>query len=404
MRGVAALVAGLAMASAAQARPASSERMFQQLAPAPCAKPLAETGKALAFGDSLTAAQREQLMGAIFLTLHSGDGNNQWPEKEVEAAPACAIARFAAADVVWTINGGGSGLPLRWVRAPGRDELFFLVEGPGLADAGAWNTGGRRGLPTVSAKPAYFLVGRMIGLNFIAKIYDGPPAPRQMADDIAALIDLESRPLAIHDAVGDAITLFRPTTGPQAEIFRPQDILPEDGFAALYLPDEKLFTWNDDGAYVMAGSGFACAKAYGKFERELVGVFNPSPEKLELSCNLKTDTGRTTVFVTRQPDTSRDKANWAYTIKAYQDETGVARKLSDPPTGPRSTLQAGKTWIAKDGFVISIFILRRGDYVYQINQEHSGDELEAGGEAAIAILDQIDLPDAKSADGWRARR
>ncbi len=408
MRRLAALMTGLVACAAATTATAQAqpERMFQlmpQAGPA-CAASLSETGKALVFGETLDAAQREQLMGAIFLTLHSTEGNDQWPQKEVEAASACPIARFAADDLVWTISGGAAGLPLRWARAPGRDEVFFLVQGPALAEAGAWNASGRRGLPAASSKPGYYLVGRMIGVNFIAKLYDGPPSAQVLANDIAAVLELETPPLAVHDAVGDAITLFKPVEGAQAEIFRPQDVLAEDGFAALYLPDDRFFTRNEDGAFVMSGSGFACAKAYGKFERELVGVFDPSPEKLELSCNLKTETGATTVFVMRQPDTSKDKANWAYSIKAYQDETGVYRKLSDPPTGPRTTLQAGKTWISKDGLVVSVFILRRGEYVYQINQEHPAEEMEAGGEAALAILDQIDLSDAKSADGWRARR
>lgn len=409
MRSLAGVMAAVSLAALgqpalAQAKP---ERMFQLVTqPAsPCTAPLAETGQPIAFGEVLDDAQRGAMLSALFLTLHNPSGADAWPQKELETAPPCPVARFDASDLVWTISGGAAGLPVRWIRAPGRDDLFFLVPGPGLADARAWDSAGRQGLPASRGAPAYYLIGRMIGVNFLVKAYDGPPSARRLADDVAALLDDGAAPLAVHDPVGDAVSLFVPTeSGVQSEIFRPQDILHEDGFAALYFPDGRYFTDGEDGAFLMRGSGFGCGKAYGKFERDVVGVHNPTDYDLELSCRLRSQTGSTTVYVTHRADTSRDKASWDLTIRAYQDDTGVARKLTDPPTGPRSTFQAGRNWIDRDGVVQTVLFLRRGEYVYQINQEHPPEEIQAANEALTALLEQIDLPDARSADGWRARR
>lgn len=401
-------VLGLAAAlSVLSASPASAERMFQLTSPAAaCAPALAETGKPLTLPGTLDDAARGALVSALFLALHDPSGVDTWPQKEIEAAPPCQVARFDADERIWTISAAAAPGPLRWVRGPSDDQgFFFLVKAPGLADAQAWNRGGRQGLPVASAPPLYLLVGRAMGANFVVRAYDGPPSARQLADDVAGLVEGQLAPLAYHDPVGDAVSLFVPTaSGLQSEILRPQDIAAASGFAALFFPDEHFFKAGEDDAYVMLGSGFACPEAYGKFRRELVGVLDPTPDSLSLSCNLETDTGTTIVYVTRRPDAAGDKALWEQTIKDLERETGVARKLTNPPTGPRQVMQAGRNWIDSNGVVQVLFFLRRGEYVYEIRQQHPPEETTSGGESLIAILEQIDLPDPRTADGWRARR
>lgn len=391
----------------AQAQPAAkAERMFQEMTAA-CAAPLGEAGKPIRLGQTLDDGQRAALLGAIFLALHDPTGADAWPEREVAAAPPCPVARFEAGDLIWTISGGGADLPVRWVRAPNREDFFFLAKGPALSDAGVWAQGGRRGLPAANAPPAYYLVNRASGMNYVVQAFDGPPSARRIAEAVGRVFeDGADYLIAVHDPVGDAITLFVETESRvQAEIFRPQDIAPGgELFAGLYLPDEHFFTWGEDDAIVMRGSGFSCARSYGPFEREMVGVHNPAEASLDLSCQLEGEPGRMAVFVTHGPDASRDKAAWANKIRSLEEQTGVARKLESPPKGPRKQIQAGRTWLDNGGSLQLVLFLRRGDYVYEIRQTHAPQALQGANEALLAVLNQIDLPDARTADGWKARR
>ena len=393
------------MVTAAQAQ-SGPGRMFQAVPPAACASPLGDTGKPIPFGDQpLSDAQRGAFVSAIFLTLHDPAGDDHWPKKEIEAAPGCPVARFTTEEVVWTINAGGAGVPLRWADAATREELFFLAKGPSLAEAEAWDRGGRRGLPAAPPSPTYYLIGRIAGLNFVAQAYDGPPSMERMADDIAALVDGDAPPLAVHDPAGDAISLFVPTeSGQQAEVIRPQDITADSGVALLFFPDGRFFTDGDDGAYVMAGSGFACPTAYGDFKRDMVSIYNASTEALELSCRLEGEQRVLTITVMRSPDASGDKARWEAAIRAAEQDTGIARKLANPPTGPKSGIQAGRNWVDNDGFVQTMLYLRGGEYVYELIQANKPDDIQAANAALLAVIEQIDLPDARSAEGWRARR
>lgn len=399
------LITGLPVLAAqpafAQAKP---ERMFQQMAAA-CAAPLAETGKPIVLKTPLDPATRGALISAIFLTLHDPSGPGRWPEKEIEAAQPCAVARFEVADAIWTLNSGSGRLPVRWAGATGHDDFFFVMRGPSLSDARAWDQGGRQGLPAASNAPAYYLVGRDRGANYIGQIYDGPPSARRIADDIAELLETDRRAIAVHDPVGDAISLLIPLEdGPQAEILRPQDIAGADGFAALYVPDDHLITWGDDAAFVMRGSGFVCPRAFGTYERQVLGVYDPDDARLNMACMLESDTGWATIYVTRQPDASKDKLLVNAGLKELEKAVGVAARLTDPPQGPKAQVQIGRNWVDNQGRVQVVLFLRRGEYTYDIRQVHPKADIQAGGEALIAILNQIDLPDARTAEGWRARR
>ncbi|MGA0607101.1 hypothetical protein ACO2Q0_14000 [Phenylobacterium sp. VNQ135] len=346
-------------------------------------------------------------MSAIFLTLHNPAGADLWPEEEVGKAPPCPVARFTADDRVWTISGGSGNLPVRWIRAPDRPDIFFLMTGPALADAEAWDKAGRRGLPSASAKPGYYLVSRRQGMNFLIKAYDGPPSARTLADDATALLQRKAPPLAVHDPVGDAISLYMPTeAGDQVEIFRPQDI-GAGGYAAIYYPDGHFFTYpaaEDDDSYVMRGSGFACTEAMGSFKRRRVGIHSPSDAGLELGCELTSDNGYMDILVTHRPSPAQDKATWEAAIAEFEKETGVLRRLSAPKMGPRESFQGGRNWLGAEGNVYLIFFMRRGEYVIEIRQMHDRESLEGANQALMALLEQVDLPDAKSAEGWRARR
>jgi len=399
--GLAALICASAIASGgAQAQPGPS-RMFQASPPAACATALPDTGKSLKFEEQLTEAQRGALVSAIFLALHAPTGDDSWPARELAGAAPCPVARFVTGDTVWTIHGGGPELPPRWIRAPSDNEsFFFLMKGPALADAEAWNQAGRRGLPAATATPGYYLIARMDGLNYVLKMYDGPPGMERLADDIADLMDGSEPPVAVHAPVGDAISLFVPTeNGRQVEIIRPQDIAASGGYATLLFPDGELFAYDDNNAYVMAGSGFACAESYGEFERSVVAVHDPNLASLDLACLLSGDVGDLRIAVTRTPDKSADKAIWEATIRALEQQSGVARRLPNPPTGPRSQIQAGRQWLDNDGVVQTVLLLRRGEYIYGLHQMSRPESIDAANAALLALLEQIDLAAPRPADG-----
>lgn len=383
------LIASLALAGSATAAAAAPDRMFQALPPAACAAALAETGRPLKISEPLDETARGGLLAGTYLALYE-PGVGGALAKSVEAATPCPIARFAADDVVWTISAGGADAPLRWVKAPGRNEVFALVKGVGLADAAAWNRG-RVGLPGASGPAAYYLVGLVNGQNYVVQIYDAPPSAKVLADDIAPLVEGESAPLTVHDPTGDAVTLFRDTaSGSQADLFRPDELGPGRA-ATFFLPDGRLFTLKGDD-YVMRGSGFACRPAYGAFKRDRLAVQDVSDANLDLACQLLTDNSVTTVWVTHLPDASDDKARFERQIRAAEAETGVAKKLANPPTGRNATFAAGRNWLDKDGAVQVDFFIRRGEYVYEIRQSHTREELDAASDALIALAVEITRP------------
>lgn len=360
-------------------------RLFQVAdGAAQCGAALGDTGKPITPAQPLTEADRKALLAALFITLHDPTVD------DVRALPAdsCPVARFGADDVVWTIHGGRGAQPLRWVSTSARPDWFFLVPGPSLPDAAAWDAT-RQGLPRLSTAPAYYLVGVADGINFLLQAYDGPPSMRRMSDDIAALLEGGAAPLAAHDPTGDVVSLFLTTvSGPQAEVFRPTEL--DDGrVGGLFMPDDGLVRLGDGGAFVFRGSDFACRPDYGPLTRFRVGVGLPQDDGRELSCQLRSDDVVMTVIVSHRPDGSADKAIWADEIRNAEETYGVRTKLRGPPTGRGSPIGAGRTWIDSDGLVQLVLFLRDGEYVYEIRQSHRDEAIEAAMAALKQVVDQI---------------
>lgn len=395
------LMAALAcLATPLAAGAADAPRMFQDLPPVTCGTPLSGRGKPVAIREPLDEAARAGLMAGLFLTLHDPTGEGP-PDADLKAALACPVAKFAADDRVWTIHSGAGGAPLRLITSPDQEDLFMLVKGPALSDAAAWN-GRRQGLPAAAAPPAYYLVLLSGQLHFLVRLYDAPPTMQMVADDVIALVDGDARPMASYEAAGGTVNLVLETsTGPQAEFFRPGVL--GDG-ATLFYADGRLATDGPDGALVFRGSGFACRREYGAFQRERIYVFDASDEKLDLACVLEAETGFTHVYVSHRPDASRDRAAWAETIRALEKETGVSRKLANPPTGADGPIQGGRTWIDKDDKVQLILFMRRGPYVYEVRQEHPLDEYDPASETLMALIRQIGVPAPASGEAWRRKR
>lgn len=395
------LMAALAcLATPVAVMAADNARMFQALPPVACGTALPGGGKAIALKEPLDAAARAGVMAGLFLTLHDPTGRGL-PDADVKAALSCPIAKFTAVDRVWTIHSGAGGAPLRLVSSPESEELYLLMKGPALTDAAAWSRS-RQGLPTATAPPAYYLIGFSNSVQFLVRLYDGAPTMQTVASDIGALLEGEATPIATYQQAGGTVNLILETrAGPRAEFFRPGEL--GDG-ATLYFADGRLVTDGPDGALVFRGSGFACRPEYGAFERGGVYVFDGAEEKLDLGCALETEKGFTNVYVTYQPDASRDKADWAETIRALEKEAGVARKLTNPPTGADAPIQAGRTWIDKEDNVQLILFMRRGPYVYGVRQAHPLDEVDPASETLMALIEQIGVPAPAAGEAWRRKR
>jgi hypothetical protein len=395
----AALTLMFAIPSSAEAE---SGRMFQALPARACGTPLAETGKAIPLKEPLSEVQRNGLMAGLFLTLHDPTGQG-WSEADIKAASACPMARFAADDVIWTIQSGAGNAPVRLITSSGREEAYFLVRGPALADAAAWSTT-RRGVPGASTPPAYYLLADAGNSVYsLIQIYDGPPPMTLVADDIAAISEPGRLAIATYGESGSAVTLLRRVAqGSQAELFRPAD-LGETG-ATIYLPDGR-FVSQSGGDFVFRGSGFACRPAYGKFERTTLLILNTSDETLELGCGLETEESWTMVYATRMP-AARDKAYMAERIKSEEEAVGVARKYGNLPTGRGSPLQGGRVWVDSNGAVQMIVFIRRGEYLFEIRQTATPADADSGGDTVVELMNQIAAApsDEPNADAWRSKR
>lgn len=388
MRLIVSLFAAIALTAGAGGAHAAADHMFQSLPPAACAAKDAEPGKPIRLPDPLDEAARSGLLAGTYLSLYE-PGVGGGLAKAVQAAPACPVARFAADDVVWTVHSDAAS-GIRWIKAPSREELFVVVKGPSLADAAAWNRT-RTGAPLLSGGPDYYLISVAQGQNFVIQIYDGMPSAKALADDLAPLLEGETAPLSAHDPSGDAVTLFREVRGgAQADLFRPDELTGEQA-AVIYLPDGRLFTQRGED-YVMRGSGFACRREYTGFKRDRLAISDPGEAGLELGCVLATDTGSTYVWVTRLPNSRGDKQLFEQHIRQAEQETGVAKKLSNPPSGGNNPISAGRNWIDKDGRVQVDFFLRQGEYAYEIRQSHTVDELEPASKTLMALIEQITAP------------
>lgn len=402
------LIATLAnLATPFSAAAADDPRMFQALPAAACGTPLAAAGKPLTFKAPLDEAGRAGLMAGLFLTLHDPTGQG-WSEADLKTAGRCPVARFAAGDVIWTLFSGAGNAPVRVAIATGREDAFFLVQGPSPIDAAAWSRT-RRGLPGATAPPAYYLVSQQgDGPFFLFKVYDGPPAAPLLADDIAAAVEGKAEGLGVYGDEGGAVSLLLDTAaGPRAELFRPAGISVSTP-ATLFAPDGRLVTEAGNGDWVFRGSGFACRPAYGPFERIRVQVLDISDGGLDLACTWSTEDSWTVVDATFMPDKSKDKAYTAERIRQEEEAFGVTRRFSKMQPARDDPVLAGRWWMDKDGQVQTMYVLRGGDYLFEVRQGLGNQsEIDAGSNVALALIEQISttaLPAPTPGEAWRRKR
>ncbi|MCR5880473.1 hypothetical protein [Phenylobacterium sp. J367] len=397
-----ALIAALALLGVqTSAQAAERAQMFQAAPTSGCGTALQGTGKPAALTAPLNEVQRTGLLGGVFLAM-SGSGAG-WTEGDVEAALACPVARFVAGERVWTIHSGAGTAPLRIVTAQGAETSYVFLRGPNLADAATWHAS-RGASPVTTTGPAYYLAGLSDGVAYIARIYDAPPTMEALADDITDAEIGDAIPLAAYSLAGGVVSLIlEADSGPRAEIFRPADLNGEQ-MATMFLPDGRLVSQGDEGDFVFKGSGFRCPPAFGAFERQSLSVLNADEERLNLGCNLATETAGLSVFVMRAPDTSGDKRYWNDEISRSQQATGVTRKISLPPMGPKRAIQAGSNWLDKDGRMQVVLFARRGDYVVEVRQTYELADSEPASKALMALADELDRMGAGDVEASRSPR
>lgn len=356
-------VAGLALAMIFGTM-SQAAAQTQSAAPA-CGAKLEGAGTPLEFASPLPEDDRIGLLASVHLALNDSTGRGAWPISEIDIAPPCEIASFPVGDDTWVISAGEGYAPPRWARAKGRDETYYLTTGPSVADARAWST--TPGAPATGlARPLYYLVGAADGLHFVFKVYRGAPGGKQLADDLVEAITEKTAPVAVYDSRGNAASLFLLTRSRRTSWIYQSERLTGDRSAVLYGPDGVFFFPAPGEATILRGSDLQCDARYGKFELFRLGLLNPDDRELDLACFYYHGDNNLSIFSSRLPDASDDRRVFASLIKSTQDEDGVSARLPGFETGAREILQAGRAWVDKSGMGQGIWLMRRGEYVYEI--------------------------------------
>lgn len=361
------------------------------LARAACSGAWEGDGAPLAIRHGLNEADRRALSATVFLGLDDPGGVGVWPTAEINMAPPCELARFEAAGVTWVVSGGEAPAPLKWVRAEGRDEVFFIAKAPALTDAGRWAVAKTPWIAPM-AKPVYLLAGATENHHFVFKVYDGLPGLKRLSDDLVGAIDGSAAPLAALDRLGSAVSLFLETeTGRAAEIYRPGH-LNRDRTATLYGPDGHYFAPLPGGVVSLSGSGLYCAARLGGFQRMRLIAIDLRSESLDLGCSYETvGNDIVSVFSQRLTDPTADKAYIAYQIEVSEREAGVARRIGrSNPTGP-----AGHQWVDDAGVRHAIWFRRSGEFMIEVHatfDTESSDDVSALADSLLSnrLRDNVD--------------
>ena len=176
--------------------------------------------------------------------------------------------------------------------------------------------------------------------------------------------------------------------------------------ATLFAPDGALVTEAGNGDWVFRGSGFVCRPAYGPFARIRLQVLDISDQGLDLACTWSTQDSWTVVDATFMPDKSKDRAYIAERIRQEEEAYGVTRRFSKMQPGRDEPVLAGRWWMDKDGQVQTMYVLRGGDYLFEVRQGLASQaEIDAGNSVALALIEQISTAAAPAAgEAWRRKR
>lgn len=362
-------------------------------AAAACDSPLPGPGAPLAVSAPATAADRQALSAAVFLSLSDDGGRTDWPWREMEGAPPCPVSAFRVDGVAWQVSGGEGAAPLRWARAQGSDVHYWLVRGPTPAEARPWAATRRNGSATGAS--ATYLVGSDGGLQFVMRIYEGAPDARRFADDVTAAITGKLLPIAAYDPIGNAVSLsLAVPDGVTGELFRTALIGPQR-HATLLGPDGHYFTPIENGVR-LRGSDLICGDAYGPFKQTRLVVLAPDDAALDLGCSLYSREGWISIFSTRRPDTSADRANFHEVIRAAQADAGVRGRPVIGRWSKKNAIRASAAWIDKDERGQGIWFIRRGEYVVEIRATFDQDETDAVYDLVAAVLQNTPPPPSRS--------
>ena len=341
-----------------------------------CGARLDGKGTTLTFASPLPEEDRIGLMASIHLALNDRSGRGTWPTSEIDIALPCQIANFPVGEDTWEISAGEGFAPPRWARAKGHDETYFLAPGPSLAEARAWAADPNA---TVANLPPsiYYLAATTDNMLFVFKAYQGSPDGKRLADDIFDVIAGKTPPIAAYDPKGTASSLFLLTQSRRtSHVYRP-DRLTGDLSAKLYGPDGYFFSPMPGEAVLLRGSDLTCDDRHGEFTLTSLSVIRPEDQGLDLSCHYEGGESFITIFSSHLPDVRDDRRIFDRAIKNIQDDGGVAMKLQSFNTGTKQILQAGKSWVDKSGAGQGLWIMRRGEYVYEIRATFTETESKA---------------------------
>ena len=148
----------------------------------------------------------------------------------------------------------------------------------------------------------------------------------------------------------------------------------------------------------MRGSGLLCAARYGSLVRERLTVLDARDDSLDLACRLEGADSWVSVFSTRHPDRTGDKAWFAASLKDAKKGGGVAGRLEGDRTAEIRDLHAGEAWRDKAGKSQGLWFVRRGDFLIEVRATF---EPEAAAEVFDALRAFVGntLPEAKIRDG-----
>ncbi len=359
-----------------------------------CGDPLPGPGSPVVVRDRITEGERQSLSAAVFLALSDLDARTDWPWREIEAAAPCVVSTFEVDGVEWRVSGGDGSAPLRWARATGVDEYYFLVAGPSPAEAADWARTRRLGAAP-AGRSATYLVGFTEALMFVLNIYDGAPDARRLATDLTDAIKGKTLPIAMFDAGGQAVTVIRDLdSGRTGELFRP-GLINGERYATLLGPDGTFFT-PVGGGVRLRGSELLCGDVYGPFSRGHLMVISTRDETLDLGCSIHADGSWMTVFTTRIPDARGDAAEFRSKLRATQAELGVSGKAVRSRPDRNGLLRAGAAWVDRQGRGQGVWFMRRGEYVVEVRATFHPDDTDAVYAVLAALLrNEIPPPPAR---------
>ena len=330
-----------------------------------CGARLDGAGKPMKFASPLAEEDRIALMASIHLALNDRSGRGTWPTSEIDIALPCQIASFPVGADTWEISAGEGFAPPRWARAKGHDETYFLAAGPAFADARTWAAD--RNATVANLPPSIYYLAAVAGdMLFVFKAYQGSPDGKLLADDIVDVIAGKMGPIAAYDPNGTASSLFLLTQSRRtSQVYRP-DRLEGDRSAKLYGPDGYFFSPMPGEAVRLRGSDLTCDNRHGEFMLTSLSVLRPEDQGLDLSCRYESGESFITIFSSHLPDPRDDRRIFDRAIKEIQNDGGVAMKLQSFSTGSKQIVQVGKSWVDKSGAGQGLWIMRRGEYVYEI--------------------------------------